>query len=76
MATENTLRALEMIIKRKLSCLGTKRKCRNIIVDKYKQMISSMLNDKLEQWVMHQAVKNEVLGTNLGSNKQKIFFHV
>ena len=39
-------------------------------------MRSSRQNDKLEQWVMHRAVKDEVLGSILGSNKQKVFFHL
>ena len=39
-------------------------------------MRSSMLNDKLEQWVMHKAVKDDVLGTNFVSNKLKAFFNV
>ena len=37
-------------------------------------MRSSRQNDKLEQWVMQTAVKDEVLGSILGSNKQKVFF--
>ena len=65
-----------MIIKRDLSCLGTKRKFKNIKEDKHKQMRSSRQNDKLEQWVMHTAVKDEVLGSILGSNKPKNFFHL
>ncbi len=36
-------------------------------------MRSSWQNDKLEQWVMHRAVKDEVLGLSHGSNKQKVF---
>ena len=39
-------------------------------------MKSSRLNDKLEQWVMHTAVKDVVLGSILGCNKQKVFFHL
>ena len=39
-------------------------------------MRSRRKNDKLEQWVMHQAVKDEVLGLNLDGNKQKVFFHL
>ena len=31
-------------------------------------------NDKIEHWVIHRAVIDEVLGSILGSNKQKIFF--
>ena len=53
-----------------------KRKCKNIKVDKCKQMRSSWQYDKIEQWVMHRAVKDEVLGSTLGSNKQKVFFHL
>ena len=37
-------------------------------------MRSNMQNDKLEQWVMHRAVNDEVLGSILGCNKQKVFF--
>ena len=36
-------------------------------------MRNSRQNDKLEQWVMHTAVKDEVLGSILGSNQQKVF---
>ncbi len=50
--------------------------CENIKVDKYKQMRSSRQNDKLEQWVMHRAVKDEVQGSILGSNKQIGFLHL
>ena len=50
--------------------------CGNKKVDKYKQMRSSRQIDKLEQWVMHWAVKDEVLGLILGSDKQKVFFHL
>ena len=39
-------------------------------------MKSSRQNDKLEHWVMHRDVKDEVLGSILGSNKQKVFFHL
>ena len=39
-------------------------------------MRSSRQNDKLEQWVMQTAVKDVVLGSILGSNKQKVFFHL
>ena len=39
-------------------------------------MRSSRQNDKLEQWVMHTAAKDEVLGSILGSKKQKAFFHL
>ncbi len=48
----------------------------NIKQDKYKQMRSDMRNDKLEQWVMHRAVIDEVMGSILGSNKQKVFIHL
>ena len=53
-----------------------KRKFENIKEDKHKQMRNSRQNDKLEQWVMHTAVKDEVLGSILGSNEQKVFFHL
>ena len=69
------LKARTMIIKRELSCLRTKRKFENIKQDNCKQMRRNMQNDKLEQWVMDRAVKDEVLGSILGSNKQRIFFH-
>ena len=52
------LKARTMIIKREYSCVGTKRKCENIEVNKYKQMRSSRQNDKLEQWLMHRAAKH------------------
>ena len=39
-------------------------------------MRSSRQNDKLDQWVMHRAVKDEVMGSILGSTKQKVFFHL
>ena len=75
-ATENTLKAQTMIVKREKSCLGTKQKFVNIKEDKYKQMRSSRQNDKSEQWVMHRDVKDEVLGTILGSINLKVFFHL
>ena len=53
-----------------------KRKFENIKEDKHQQMRNSRQNDKLEQWVMHTAVKDEVLGSILGSNEQKVFFHL
>ena len=37
--------------------------------DKNKLMRSRRQIDKYEQWVMHRAVKDEVLGSILGSNK-------
>ena len=51
-----------------------KQKFENIKEDKYKQMRWSRQKDKLEQWVMNWAVKNEVLGSILRSDKQKIIF--
>ena len=39
-------------------------------------MKSSRQKHKLEQWVMDREVKDEVLGSILGSNKQKVFFHL
>ena len=74
MATKNTLEERTMIMKRLESCLGTKRKVKNVIKDKYKQMRSSRQIDKLQQWVMHRVVKDEVLGSILGCNNQKDFF--
>ena len=65
-----------MIIKTELSCQGMKRKFESIKEDKYKQMKRSSQIDKLELWVMHRAVKDEVMGSMLGSNKQIVFFHI
>ena len=39
-------------------------------------MRSSRQSDKSEQWVIRWAVKDEVLGSILGRNKQKVFFHL
>ncbi len=39
-------------------------------------MRNSRQNDKLEQWVMLRAVKDDVLGSILGCKKQKVFFHL
>ena len=36
----------------------------------------SWQNDKLEQCVMRTILKDEVLGSILASNKQKVFFHL
>ena len=63
-----------MITKRELSCLGMKQNIENIKENKCKLKRRSSQNYKLEQWVMHKAVKDEVLGSILGSNKQKLFF--
>ena len=60
-----------MILKRELSCLSTNRKFEKIKEDKYKQLRSSRQSEKSEQGVMHTAVKDEVLGSILGSNKSK-----
>ena len=65
-----------MITKRELSCLGMKRNIENIKEHKCKLMRRSSQNDKLEQWVMHVAVKDEVQGSILGCNKQTVFFHI
>ncbi len=48
--------------------------CENIKVDIYKQMRSCRQNDKLEQRVMHRAVRDDVLGSILGGKKQEVFF--
>ena len=64
-----------MITKEELSCLGMKQNIENIKEDNYKLMGRSSQNDKSEQLVMHRAVKDEVLGSILGSNKQRVFFH-
>ena len=50
--------------------------CENKQIDKHKQMRNSRRNDKLEQWVMHWAVKDDVQGLVLGGKKQKNFFLV
>ena len=63
-----------MIIKREVSCLGLKQNIENIKEDKSRLKRRSSQKDKLEQWVMHWAVKDVVLGSILGSNKQKVFF--
>ena len=63
-----------MITKEELSCLGIKQNIENKKEDKHKLMRRSSQNDKLEQWVMHRAVKDDVLGSILGCNKQKVFF--
>ena len=63
-----------MITKRELSCLGLKQNIENIKEDICRLKRRSSQKDKLEQWVMHRAVKDEVLGSILGSNKQKVFF--
>ena len=63
-----------MIAKLELSCLGMKQRDENIKEDKCKLKRRSSQIDKLEQCVMHRAVKDEVLGSILGSNKQKVFF--
>ena len=39
-------------------------------------MRCSSRNDKLEQWAMNRAVKEEVMRSILGSNKRKVFFHL
>ena len=65
-----------MITKGELSCLGMKQNIENIKEVKYKQMRRNSQNDKLEQWVMHWAVKDVVLGSILGRNKQKVFFNL
>ena len=53
-----------------------KQKFENKKVDKYEQMRSSRQNDKLEQRVMHMAVKDKVLGLILSKNKYKVFIHL
>ena len=65
-----------MITKGELSCLGMKQNIENIKEVKYKQMRRNSQNDKLEQRVMHWAVKDVVLGSILGRNKQKVFFNL
>ena len=51
-----------MIIKREKNRLRTKIKFEKKKEDKYKQKRSGRQNDKVKQWVMHTAVKNEVRG--------------
>ena len=63
-----------MITKEEFSCLEMKHNIENIKEDKYKLIRRISQNDKLEQWVMHRAVKDEVLGSILGCNKRKVFF--
>ena len=63
-----------MITREDLSCLGMKQNIENIQEDKCKRKRRSSQNDKLEQWVMQRTVKDEVLGSILGNNKQKVFF--
>ena len=53
-----------------------KRKFENIKEDKPKQLRNSRQNDKLDQLVMHWALKDDVLGLILGYKKQKVFFLV
>ena len=48
----------------------------NIKEDKHKHMRRSRQNDKLEQCVKHKAVKDEVLGSILGTKKTKVVFHL
>ena len=51
-----------------------KQKFENIKEDKHKHMMRCRQDDTLEQWVMHRADKDEVLGSSLGSQKTKSFF--
>ena len=53
-----------------------RKKNGNENVDNHKQMRNSRQNDKLEQWVIHRAVENDVLGPILGCEMQKVFFLV
>ncbi len=46
----------------------------NIKEDKHKHMRRSRQNDKIKQCVKHRAVKDEVLGSILGTTKTKKFF--
>ena len=62
-----------MIIKRELSCPGTKQKCKMILVDKHKQVRSFRQKDKLEQWLMDKADKFEVMRSILNSKIKKRF---
>ena len=65
-----------MIIRRQKSCLERKQKLENTKEDKHKQMRNNWKIDKLEQWVTNRAVKDEILGLNVGGKKQKVFFLV
>ena len=55
-----------------------KLKFEDVKEDKHKHMFvffnSCRQNDKLEQKVKHRAVKDQILGLILGSNKQKVYF--
>ncbi len=51
-----------------------KQKFENIKENKYKHMMRSRQDDKLEQWVMHTADKDEVLDSSLGGKKKKKVF--
>ena len=53
-----------------------KQKFENIKEDKYKQMRRNKQKDKLEQWLMNWAVKDEVVGSILPCNKQKKIFQL
>ncbi len=72
-ATEVRLKAHTRNEKR-IKFLGMKQKCEYKKLDKHKQMRSSRLNDILEQWEMHRAVRDEVLGSIIGSSNQINFF--
>ena len=43
-------------------------------MEKHKQIRNSRQNDKLEQWIMHRTVEDDVLGSILGCPVKKKFF--
>ncbi len=43
--------------------------------DNHKHMRSSRQNDKLDKRVKHRNVKDKILGSIPGRNKQKVFFN-
>ena len=71
--TKDTLKTREMNTKRELRLFRNKQKYDNICNGKHKQMRSSWQNDMLEQWVMHWAFKQDVLGSILGLKIEKFF---
>ena len=63
-------------LKKENKVVYERKKSGNKYVDKHKQMRNSRQNDKLDQLVMHTALKDVVQGSILGSNQQKVFFHL
>ena len=46
------------------------------LMEKHKQIRNSRQNDKLEQWIMHRTVEDDVLGSIVGCQVKKSFFLV